>query len=347
MLNNGIDYEPARSLARVCELAIEAQIYHDCVGYYPFVLGAQPVRLIDLAAFYAAIANEGFRPSPYAIELVEQAGRIAFRRTPELKALAGGDRVAFVQLKSILQGVLARGTARAIAHLSPYLAGKTGTSDGENDAWFVGFSNDVTIGIWVGYDNADGKRRTLGGGQTGGKVAVPIFTPIMDAVWASFAKKAPISPPSTEAQRQIIALPVDLRSGTRVADRSPGAITEYFRVDRTGGLTETQYNLVSEAEAASYIYREPGDGEMYGYPGYSSGYGSRYGYDPHGYPPRAQYPAQQAYQYYWRRANPFGGLFWDLGRGSYEQRYRDSGVRERYPPQRVDPQYPITERGRY
>jgi len=347
LLNNGIDYEPARSLARVCELAIEAQIYHDCVGYYPFVLGAQPVRLIDLAAFYAAIANEGFRPSPYAIESVEQAGRIAFRRTPELKALAGGDRVAFVQLKSILQGVLARGTARAIAHLSPYLAGKTGTSDGENDAWFVGFSNDVTIGIWVGYDNADGKRRTLGGGQTGGKVAVPIFTPIMDAVWASFAKKAPISPPSTEAQRQIIALPVDLRSGTRVADRSPGAITEYFRVDRTGGLTETQYNLVSEAEAASYIYREPGDGEMYGYPGYGSGYGSRYGYDPHGYPPRAQYPAQQAYQYYWRRANPFGGLFGDLGRGSYEQRYRDYGVRERYPPQRVDPQYPITERQRY
>jgi penicillin-binding protein 1A len=234
LLNNGIDYEPARSLARVCELAIEAQIYHDCVGYYPFVLGAQPVRLIDLAAFYAAIANEGFRPSPYAIESVEQAGRIAFRRTPELKALAGGDRVAFVQLKSILQGVLARGTARTIAHLSPYLAGKTGTSDGENDAWFVGFSNDVTIGIWVGYDNADGKRRTLGGGQTGGKVAVPIFTPVMDAVWASFAKKAPISPPSTEAQRQIIALPVDLRSGSWVADHSPGAITEYFRVDRTG-----------------------------------------------------------------------------------------------------------------
>ena len=173
--------------------------------------------------------------------------------------------------------MLARGTARAMAPLSPYVAGKTGTSDGENDAWFVGFSNDVTIAVWVGYDNADGKRRTLGGGQTGGKVAAPIFTPIMDAVWENYAKKAPISPPSPEAQRRLIALSVDLRSGSRVADRSPGAITEYFRLDGAGTLTETQYNLVSEAEVASYIYREPGDGEVYGYPNYGYGYGYGYG----------------------------------------------------------------------
>ena len=247
LLSNGIYNDPEQSLAQVCELAIEAQVYRDCIGYYPFVLGAQPVRLIDLAAFYAAIANEGFRPSPYAIELVEQAGKIAFRHKPELKAIANGDRVAFVQLKSMLQGVLARGTARAAKHLSPYVAGKTGTSDGENDAWFVGFSNDVTIAVWIGYDNADGKRRTLGRGQTGAKAALPIFMTIMDAVWADYAKKTPLSPPSPAAQRQLIALPIDLRSGIRVADNSPGAITEYFRLDRTGGLTETQYTLVSRS----------------------------------------------------------------------------------------------------
>jgi len=80
-------------------------------------------------------------------------------------------------MKLIVQGVLARGTARSIANLSPYVAGKTGTSDEENDAWFVGFTNDVTVAVWIGYDNADGKRRTLGGGSTGGSVAVPIFEP--------------------------------------------------------------------------------------------------------------------------------------------------------------------------
>ena len=79
----------------------------------------------------------------------------------------------------MLQGVLARGTAHAISGLSPYVAGKTGTSDEENDAWFVGFTNDVTVAVWLGYDNATGKRRTLGGGATGGGVAVPIFEPVV------------------------------------------------------------------------------------------------------------------------------------------------------------------------
>ena len=55
-----------------------------------------------------------------------------------------------------------------MARLAPYVGGKTGTTDGENDVWFAGFTNDVTVAVWVGYDNADGKRRTLGGGQTGG-----------------------------------------------------------------------------------------------------------------------------------------------------------------------------------
>src|SRR5207244_11417025 len=91
------------------------------------------------------------------------------------------DQAAFYQLKTMLQGVLARGTARSIARLSPYVAGKTGTSDDENDAWFVGFTNDVTVAVWLGYDNAGGRRRTLGSGSTGGGVAVPIFDPIIEA----------------------------------------------------------------------------------------------------------------------------------------------------------------------
>jgi 1A family penicillin-binding protein len=353
LLNGAIEYDPGRSLARVCELAIEAQVYRDCVGYYPFVLGAQPVRLIDLAAFYAAIANEGFRPAPYSIESVEQGGKVAYKHKPETKALADGDRVAFVQIKSMLQGVLARGTARAIAQLSPYVGGKTGTSDNENDAWFVGFSNEVTVAVWVGYDNADGKRRTLGGGQTGGKVAVPIFTPIMDAVWTHYTKKTPMAPPSPEAQRQLIALPISLRSGDRVVAGSPGAFTEYFRLDRTGRLAETQYNLVSESEVASYIYREPGDGEMYGgypYGGYGYSYGYGYGSRPYPQPnPQPyQYPGQR--QYYWQRTSPPGGLFGDLGRRFFEPRsreYREYGGREGYPPQRVDPQFPFAERERW
>ncbi|RAI43481.1 transglycosylase domain-containing protein [Rhodoplanes roseus] len=360
LLDGGISSDPSQSLAKVCELALEAQVYRDCIGYYPFVLGAQPVRLIDLAAFYAAVANEGMRPDPYAVETVEEQGKTVFHHSGEPRALAGGDRVAFVQLKSMLQGVLARGTARAIAGLSPYVAGKTGTSDDENDAWFVGFSNDVTIAVWVGYDNADGKRRTLGGGQTGGSVAVPIFNAIMDEVWSKVAKKTPLAPPSPQAQRQLIALPIDLRSGTRLSERVPGAFTEYFRLDRSGQMTDTQHDMVSSTEVASQGYRDPYDGELFGYGTgngpygtYGSGQGGLFGQGPsQGYPYGYQSPYQRQQPYpgspYGQGVRPPpqtpGGLFGQLGRAFGDQRYYG---REINPPQRVDPQYPYADRERF
>ena len=193
LLTGGIEKKPEDSLNRLCDLAVEAQIYGECVRYYPFVLGAQPVRPIDLAAFYAAIANEGLRPAPYVVESIERDGQIIYRHQQTASPIDSVDRAAFYQLKTMLQGVLARGTARAIADLSPYVAGKTGTSDDENDAWFVGFTNDVTVAVWIGYDNADGKRRTLGGGSTGGAVAVPIFDPIIHAVWTDVAAKTELA----------------------------------------------------------------------------------------------------------------------------------------------------------
>jgi len=160
LLEGGIESKPEASLNRLCDLAVEAQIYRECLRYYPFVLGAQPVRPVDLAAFYASIANEGLRPAPHVVESIELNGVVVYRHhSKSLAIIASVDHPAFYQLKTMLQGVLARGTARAISGLSPYVAGKTGTSDEENDAWFVGFTNDVTVAVWIGYDNADGKPR--------------------------------------------------------------------------------------------------------------------------------------------------------------------------------------------
>jgi membrane carboxypeptidase/penicillin-binding protein len=146
LLDGGIETKPEASLNRLCDLAVEAQIYRECLRYYPFVLGAQPVRPIELAAFYASIANEGLRPAPHVVESIERNGSIIYRHDPQSSVMIKSvDHAAFYQLKTMLQGVLARGTARAMAGLSPYVAGKTGTSDDENDAWFVGFTNDVLL----------------------------------------------------------------------------------------------------------------------------------------------------------------------------------------------------------
>jgi penicillin-binding protein 1A len=286
LLDGGIDSEPEASLDRLCRLALEAGIYRECVRYYPFVLGAQPVRPIDLAAFYAAIANEGVRPSPHVIEKIERNGLVVYRHDQKSSVRIGSaDRVAFYQLKTMMQGVLQRGTARSLAALAPFVAGKTGTSDEENDAWFVGFTNEVTVAVWVGYDNARGKRRTLGGGATGGHVAVPIFAPIIQAVWANVTPRTALAPPSAEARRHLSCRAIDLESGELTSGRGRRGSTECFRIDRTGRIVDTQYQLVSRGDSGR-------DGDGY------------YGVAPNPFPfffrqsrPQPSYPGQQPQGY--------------------------------------------------
>ena len=240
---------------------MEAQLYTECVRYYPFVLGAQPVRLIDLAAFYAAIANEGARPSPHAIESIEQDGRTVYRHAADAGVRSARPTASrSISSRRMLQGVVAaRHRARRSRSLSPYVAGKTGTSDDENDAWFVGFTNDVTVAVWVGYDNADGKRRTLGGGQTGAKVAIPIFEPIIQAVWTIHAPKTRAERRRRrEAQRQLVALPIDLASGERVPAGTPRRLHGAFpaRPIRPRSTTRST-SLVPREEAYAYRGGDP------------------------------------------------------------------------------------------
>ena len=82
-IRGGIESSAPESLQRVCDLALEAQLYKECVRYYPFVLGAQPVRPIDLAAFYATIANEGLHPAPHVIDSIERNGVVIYRHDPK------------------------------------------------------------------------------------------------------------------------------------------------------------------------------------------------------------------------------------------------------------------------
>ena len=244
LLDGGIDKNPAISLKRVCDVALEAKIYEECIPYYPFVLGAQPVRPIDLAGFYATVANEGARPTPYAVESIEREGKVIYQHpdaAPVQMQLV--DRVSFYQLKTILQGVVARGTAAAASDISPYIGGKTGTSEDENDAWFAGFTNDITIVVWVGYDNAGGTRRTLGGGSTGGSVALPIWESIAKAAWANGIPKTPLAPPSPEARKLIADLPIELNSGERIRG-GRSAFIEHFRLNAKGALLDRKDRMI-------------------------------------------------------------------------------------------------------
>jgi penicillin-binding protein 1A len=245
LLDGGIESDPAKSLDDVCATAVAAKIYGHCLRYYPFVLGAQPAKMINLAAFYAAIAQEGSRPQPHGIDSIEQNGQTIYEypKNPDPTPVDAAERASYYQLKTILQGVVARGTARSIGSLSPYVAGKTGTTEDAVDGWFIGFTNDVTIAVWVGYDNADKNRRSLGSGETGGSVALPIFEPIIESVWAhKIAPKTPLNGPSPEAQKQLVDAAIDYSSGDRL--RGKGSFVEHFRRGADNEVHDTQYQVV-------------------------------------------------------------------------------------------------------
>src|SRR5262249_4652017 len=108
---------------------------------------------------------------------------------------------------------------------------------------------------------------------TGGHVAVPIFEPVIQAVWANVAPRTALAPPSPEAKRNLACKSVDLESGE--APTGGGrAITECFRIDRNGQILDTQYALVSREDAY-------GARESQGYYGVAPNPFSYYGgYDP-------------------------------------------------------------------
>jgi membrane carboxypeptidase/penicillin-binding protein len=100
--------------------------------------------------------------------------------------------------------------------------------------------------VWVGYDNSDGKRRSLGTRASGAGVALPIFEPILQAVWAQgVAPKAPLNGPSPDAKRYLVDLPIDYTDGSRRSRGSREGFVERFRIGADGKIKETQYLLTS------------------------------------------------------------------------------------------------------
>ena len=151
--------------------------------YLSMALGSGETTVLRLTSAYAALVNGGRRVTPSLIDLVQEGSRVLYHRNtgacygcvgdwrPPVSGARIGDPRTCYQIVNILTGVVQRGTAAKLAGLGRPLGGKTGTTNDSNDAWFVGFTPNLVIGIYVGFD----RPRTLGDRETGGSVAVPIF----------------------------------------------------------------------------------------------------------------------------------------------------------------------------
>jgi penicillin-binding protein 1A len=142
-------------------------------------LGSVESTLVDATAAYSVFPNQGVRMTPYAVtSIADREGTVLEQNRPVAREAIRAD-TAFV-MTHLLRGVVQRGTGAAAAALDWPLAGKTGTVDDYTDTWFIGFDPDLTVGVWVGYD----EKKPIGGtsnGETGATAALPIWIDFMRA----------------------------------------------------------------------------------------------------------------------------------------------------------------------
>lgn len=127
------------------------------------------------------------------------------------------ERLSFIMC-NLLKGVILAGTAQEAKDLGPYYGGKTGTTSNYVDAWFVGFSQHVATGVWVGFDN----NTTLGYGETGSSAALPIWKSIMEKI----SKKYP--PGDFAIPRGVTAYPVNVKTGKLSSVATSDVIQDFF-----------------------------------------------------------------------------------------------------------------------
>lgn len=204
-------------------------------------LGTASVTPLELAAAYAVIANGGYRVNPYIVEQVLDSQGAVLWQAPRVvlceadcetepaladlvtqapRALPATD--AYI-LNSMLRDVIDHGTAvRAKSLGRPDLAGKTGTTNDEHDAWFAGFNKALLAIAWVGFDQP----RSLGRGETGARTALPIWMNFTSAVLPDLPVSSPPIP------NGLVSLRVDRHSGQRTTSSGPDTLFEWFTADR-------------------------------------------------------------------------------------------------------------------
>ena len=201
-------------------------------------LGAEETTLIKLVAAYATFINGGRYNNPALIEKIQnREGEVIFRRDKRvckrcqiiddkkyIRPLLFPEGISIIneahafQITWMLKGVTQRGTAKSLNKLNLSLAGKTGTTNDNMDAWFLGFSPEYAIGVFVGFDTP----KTLGDKETGGRVATPIFADFIKKVSEKKDNRPFLVP------KEIEMIKIDYSSGKKTVKKNKDTIYEAF-----------------------------------------------------------------------------------------------------------------------
>ena len=253
-------------LDEILNLSKKLNIYEEIPELLSVSLGAAETTLISLASGYAPFVNGGKKIDPKLISRIQdRRGKTIFHKKnincvgcdkfinntkTELPRIENNSEKVIseetaYQMTSILQGAVKRGTAKKLRSLNVPLAGKTGTTNDNYDAWFIGFSYNLVIGVYIGYDNP----KTLGKFETGSKVALPVFK--------DFVEKALFKDDFKEFQipENIYLTSLNYDTGSRATAGDKNLITEALKLRDINNLSKNNLILSNDRDK-TIIFRQ-------------------------------------------------------------------------------------------
>ncbi|MBB4066740.1 penicillin-binding protein 1A [Gellertiella hungarica] len=223
----------------VAEYAERFGIYDKMLPVLAMSLGSGETTVLRMVSAYSVMANGGKQIKPSLIDRIQDRyGKTIFRHeergctecnVPKWENQAEPvltdnreqvlDPMTAYQITSMMEGVIKRGTAYGRIKLDRDVAGKTGTTNDEKDAWFVGYTPDLVAGLYIGYDTPT----PLGRGMTGGQLAAPVFN--------TFMNEASAGTPPTHflVPEGLTRIAVNRKTGMQAMEGDPEAIDEYFK----------------------------------------------------------------------------------------------------------------------
>ncbi|MGN6410312.1 MAG: penicillin-binding protein 1A [Nitrobacter sp.] len=239
------------------EYAKRFGVYDELPNYLSYALGAGETTVLRMVTAYSMFDNGGRRVKPTLIDRIQDRyGHTIYKHDtrecrgcdapegwknqPEPQLIDHRERVldsmTAYQITSMMEGVVQAGTATVMRDVGKPIAGKTGTTNDQKDAWFIGFSPDLVVGVYIGYD----KPRNLGRTATGGHLAAPIARDFMKIALAD-KPATPFSPPPG-----VKLVRVDAKTGMRAGPGDTGkTILEAFK---PGTAPPDNYSVIGVAD---------------------------------------------------------------------------------------------------
>jgi len=227
---------------KIINFSKQINIYENPDELMSISLGSAETTLLKITTAYCSFVNGGKLVTPILIDRIQDSeGKTIFNN--EKRFCEDCDKISFkgkkmpkinnnfkqifssqtaYQMTSILEGVIKRGTGKGLRELNLELAGKTGTTDNNTDTWFIGFTSNLVVGVYVGHD----KPKSLGKYETGSKTAMPIFKEFIKNAVNNYQARP------FKVAKNIKMMVVDAKTGKKADFGSKKTIIESFKKEK-------------------------------------------------------------------------------------------------------------------